>query len=215
MKIISSYKDYYDYLVGIYGEDPILVLDRRIHRQLYHHSNPTQPNFLHLYIGDYTIDFIKYGEFYYFGEDILNIPGINYKKGTELHRYWSSSYEKQYNMSWEDLLKHDLVELTWGNSRRNVTTLLLRPVKGHRPLDIDKSIVITLKSFGAYYNYQILSNLNLSRFISPETVYEWIIEYLSKMKLEQEQHPDTRTNLQKIEGKGFDKKTSFRPNIKK
>ena len=29
MKIISKYKDYYDYLVGTYGEDPKLILDRR------------------------------------------------------------------------------------------------------------------------------------------------------------------------------------------
>ena len=29
MKIISKYKDYYDYLSGIYGEDPLKVLDRR------------------------------------------------------------------------------------------------------------------------------------------------------------------------------------------
>ena len=28
MKIISKYKDYYDFYVGIYGEDPLLVLDR-------------------------------------------------------------------------------------------------------------------------------------------------------------------------------------------
>ena len=29
MKIISKYKDYYDYLSGIYGEDPLKILDRR------------------------------------------------------------------------------------------------------------------------------------------------------------------------------------------
>jgi hypothetical protein len=29
MKIISKHKDYYDYLVGIYGEDPLKILDRR------------------------------------------------------------------------------------------------------------------------------------------------------------------------------------------
>ena len=29
MKIISKYKDVYDYLTGIYGEDPLLILDRR------------------------------------------------------------------------------------------------------------------------------------------------------------------------------------------
>ena len=28
MKIISKFKDYYDFLQGIYGVDPLLVLDR-------------------------------------------------------------------------------------------------------------------------------------------------------------------------------------------
>ena len=29
MKIIDKYKDYYDYLQGIYGQDPLAVYDRR------------------------------------------------------------------------------------------------------------------------------------------------------------------------------------------
>lgn len=29
MKIISQYKDYYDYLIGFYGIDEKIVLDRR------------------------------------------------------------------------------------------------------------------------------------------------------------------------------------------
>jgi len=29
MKILGKYKDYYDYLQGIYDVDPLLVLDRR------------------------------------------------------------------------------------------------------------------------------------------------------------------------------------------
>ena len=34
MKIISPYKDYYDYLSGIYGVDPKIVLDRRDHDEI-------------------------------------------------------------------------------------------------------------------------------------------------------------------------------------
>lgn len=37
MKIISKYKDFYDYLVGIYGEDEKLVYDRRLN----FYQNPT------------------------------------------------------------------------------------------------------------------------------------------------------------------------------
>lgn len=44
MKIISKFKDYYDYLVGKYGEDPILVFDRRNNSPL---PQGVQQNYLH------------------------------------------------------------------------------------------------------------------------------------------------------------------------
>lgn len=44
MKIISKFKDYYDYLVGKYGEDPILVFDRRNNSLL---PQGVQQNYLH------------------------------------------------------------------------------------------------------------------------------------------------------------------------
>lgn len=50
MKIISKFKDYYDYLQGIYGVYPKLVLDKR-------EFNPIQYfesfSVKHLFIGDY------------------------------------------------------------------------------------------------------------------------------------------------------------------
>jgi len=33
MKVISPFKDYYDFLSGVWGEDPKLILDRRKHSQ--------------------------------------------------------------------------------------------------------------------------------------------------------------------------------------
>lgn len=33
MRILSKYKDYYDYLTGIYGEDPLLVKGNKISKE--------------------------------------------------------------------------------------------------------------------------------------------------------------------------------------
>lgn len=228
MKILSSYKDYYDYLVGIYGEDPILVLDRREHSQPYDiivnsTGYTTERNIKthYLWVGDYCIQFMSYNGVPYYGEDVKNIPGITVKEGKQLHRWWVNSYESKYGLSWDELLKNGLMELSWEKGRFDGVSFLPNPVKRKRPEHLDPSVVIAL---GNFYNtkhnygdsiYPILANLNLNKFVPPETVYKWITEYLSKLKLEQEQHTDTRTDVQRLEGKGFDKKTSFRPNIKK
>jgi hypothetical protein len=230
MKILSAYKDYYDYLVGVYGEDPILVLDRRTHTQpfdlgasaLTRYNDDNEIKKQILWIGDYCIEFMSHNGIPYYGEDIKNIPGVKVKDVDDIHRWWISSYESRYNMKWDDLVKNGLLEVSWlGYPRKNNSVdILPYPTKRKRPEFLDDSIVIALGSFSnknSYgdYIYPILSNLNLNKFVSPEKVYQMIVEYLSKRKLEAEYHVDTRTDTQRLEGKGFDKKTSFRPNIKK
>ena len=60
------------------------------------------------------------------------------------------------------------------------------------------------------YSYPKLFDVNLNKFIKAETVYQWIYDYISQKNLEKEQHQDLRTDIQKLEGRGFDKKLSFR-----
>ena len=64
------------------------------------------------------------------------------------------------------------------------------------------------------YKNCILKDLNLNSFVSPEEVYKMISDWISYQRTIAENHVDTMTNVQKIESKGFDKKTSFRPNMK-
>ena len=59
-------------------------------------------------------------------------------------------------------------------------------------------------------SYPKLFDINLNKFIKAETIYQWIYDYISQKNLEKEQHQDLRTDIQKLEGKGFDKKLSFR-----
>lgn len=231
MKILSAYKDYYDYLTGIYGEDPLLVLDRRDHKQPSSISleefKPTSQIGDNigkeiLWIGDYAIEFMTCNGVPYFGENIKNIPGISIRSAENIYQYWASHYETKYKKQFSELTELGLVELSWpsANGRRsNAASLITKPFKSNRPKFLPDDVVIALGSFykenDMYdYKYPILQNLGLNKVIPAETVYQYIIEYLSAQKLKAEQHIDTRTNNQKIEGKGFDKVTSFRPNIK-
>lgn len=225
MKILSAYKDYYDYLTGIYGEDPLLVLDRREHKQPYNigielKQSTLVPNTINkeqLWIGDYCIEFMVYNGVPYFGENIKNIPGVTVR---ERVNHWSSHYERQYVMPFDKLVKLGFVEISWGNGRRNTSaSIVLVPFKIKRPKFLPDDVVVALGSFDKEnymydYKYPILTNIGLNKFVPAETIYQYIIEYLSAQKLKAEQYTDTRTNNQKIEGKGFDKITSFRPNIK-
>lgn len=219
MKILSKYKDYYDYLTGVYGEDPLIVLDRRNHIQpdwTFNHrhgyiNEPISTKYT-LFIGGWLVDFIHYGNQFYYGEDVLNIPDLKLKE----------NYYLGFN---ENIYSNELRNDFWifhqdGNS--NPLKIFKNPIK----IDFNVNFleIITLIKFD--YNYKLekydcilicpylkLSDIQLNKFISAETIYQWIYDYISESNSKKEQHLDLRTDTQKLEGKGFDKKISFR-NIK-
>lgn len=78
MKILSKYKDYFDYLVGIYGMDEKLILDRtKFHKQPYTPANNTKITF---YICDKVIECLYKDDKYWYGEEI--------KQFCEKHQFW-------------------------------------------------------------------------------------------------------------------------------
>ena len=68
MKIISKFKDYYDYLSGIYGVDPKLVLDRTKGKVP---SYANTPEHIILYICGIRVEGYYDGENFYYGENLL------------------------------------------------------------------------------------------------------------------------------------------------
>ena len=69
MKIISKYKDYYDFLLGKYGVDPKLVLDRRKGGRL----TETSPQSFKLAICGKLIDVFFDGEKCYCGDGLYKV----------------------------------------------------------------------------------------------------------------------------------------------
>jgi hypothetical protein len=72
MRIISKFKDYYDYIQGIYGVDEKLILDRTtFYKMPYVPTDYINETF---YIGEYMIQGIWLDGICLFGDDILKSP---------------------------------------------------------------------------------------------------------------------------------------------
>ena len=200
MKIISSYKDYYDYLVGIYGVDPLIVLDRRNFDSSIYLNNYFTDNysFYKLIIGEYLIDFVVNTENnFYFGKDVLNLKGVK-----EYHNKFTLDFiNKHYNLDNAIKLK----------SFKRIIEFSVKPVKIERSFEKDIVIgILNNRNNGFLYKYPILKSMNVNKFINADEIYQMIYDYLAKLNLEKENIIDNRNDIEKLTSKGFDKKESFR-----
>lgn len=68
MKIISKFKDYYDYLIGVYGQDPLKVLDRTKYKTYDKNLINVYPRYSvpdEIYVDDIMVYFC--GDYYFIG----------------------------------------------------------------------------------------------------------------------------------------------------
>ena len=195
MKIISKFKDYYDYLVGIYGEDPLIILDRRecmnTKQCVSYHSRENKK--ITLFVGGNKIEGIVFGtnsKHYnnsrvYYGEELKKFSRKEDNKGTFVYigDLWVSCYiEKDINNY---------------NEKQNCPILY--------------SESFSSRGYGYdFQKYPILQELNLGAFFEPKEIYNMIYSWLSEQKTKKENHIDNRTDVQKLESFGFDKSVSFR-----
>lgn len=192
MKIISKYKDYYDYLTGIYGVDPKLVLDRRDT-----HKFSPLPNVIYiLIIGDTCVEFFyNENEFYFLDE------------GKE-----KFSTEPHYS-------KSEHIWITFPNER-SATIIRTTPYKDVKQLAKKENCPILIYRAFRYSSqldliakFPKLDDIGFARIMDSVKIYWLITNWLSERVSELETSIPM-TDTQKIEAKGFDKKTSFRPNLK-
>jgi len=198
MKIISKYKDYYDYLIGIYGVDPKLVLDRR------KHVNPQilGPQRIIIYICGNKIEGFYDGNSFYYGKD-LEIIGERKKN-------------RSYNFIWSNRTSKEMIEIKFRpNDFSPKETILINPniIKTNINDKEDCPII-----YGGYHhykdigngNYPKLSDLNISSVYPPEEIYQMLSQWLSERISKKENITDIRCDVDKLQSKGFDKKKSFR-----
>jgi hypothetical protein len=209
MRILSKYKDYYDYYTGIYGIDNNRVYDRRKVLE-FDRSNSvydTDYGILTFAICGtlYTI-YIFNGEFYHTPEELENLDSkleeLNFRRynkflfsfrNHELKKD-ENPYEKEYNLT-------NNVPTDINIKRREPVLVDISHPWHNRELESKDFSVPLLESFEFY---KILDPKEI--YIKIETFLGWLVDNPPL--------PDTQTNIGKVESHGFDKKRSFRPKMK-
>lgn len=217
MKIISKYKDYYDYLSGIWGEDPLITFVRK------HEGLPYNSYFscykIKAYIGGMLVEGLCYKGNFYYGDTLLPFSSKTPHYLTlGASNFSSRPLEKEYgidNLKVENLifierdtLREDHID-PWNN-----LFIQKRPIVDVNNVNEKEGSPVVVEINKEIYKNCCLKDLNISSILSAEDVYKLISDWLSLQRTKAENKPDARTNVQKIESHGFDNKTSFRPNIK-
>ena len=252
MKIISKFRDFYDYKVAKYGVDEKLVYTRKTYCEYY------ETNFISIYtssddrISEENFNKNLKEEVEYFkrnnchkililGEKLIHLffteDGIythfdikNPKDiaGETIYKYWAY-YDGTKEITFNDGKKieiHIAFEELWNDffnyDRKRFLSYLntsKEEVLFNEPMILVEYIGGIDRKIARYDNsvYKFTYNPNLSQmgvYIDEDFIWQSLVEFLSNKRSEKEIIPEV-SNENKIQSKGFDLKTSFRPNMKK
>ena len=227
MKIIDNKKDYYDYLAGVLGVDGLVVYDRRGSVVLGSENNI--PEDVQYYFSRKILSLDKPLE----DRQYWHLKSIVRQRETETAKH---SYRKTWK---EGDVHHFVLEAGHTHYRFEVERWL--DENDREKAHVEYRLVDTLKDVRKRYSDAPMSiipcNARYSRWaheerweemkgrvenpilagtfipgmISPTDIWNALYAYLSS--LWDKPFTDTRSDVQKLESAGFDKKTSFR-NIK-
>ena len=246
MKIISKFRDFYDYKVAKYGVDEKLIYNRKTccdyykMRFQYLNLHKNVPEKVSIEDFDNNLkehikffDKINHNKILIVGEKIVHLfftengvythfdaKKLDVSKGTyqsycskEITFNDGRNFEITTDFGWHKLFSYDRKKL-------------------FPSMRIDKSDIIfnepmiLIEYFGKSYNknlkyhrplYKFTYNPNLSQmgvYIDEDFIWQSLVEFLSNKRSEKEIIPEV-SNENKILSKGFDLKSSFRPNMKK
>ena len=251
MKIISKFKDFYNYKVAKYGVDEKLVYTRKTYYEYYKilHINILTDENGRVSVEDFNNNLkenIKYfkhnnhNKVLIVGEKIVHLFFTEDKVYTHFdienpekiadytYKYWAYyTHTKEitfndgkkfeffiaFNDIWNDLFSYDrkrflsYMEISKDDILFNEPMILIEYVG-----KVDKKTIRYPNSI-----YKITYNPNLSQmgiYFDEDFIWQSLVEFLSNKRSEKEISPEV-SNENKILSKGFDLKTSFRPNMKK
>jgi hypothetical protein len=205
MKIISKFKDYYDYLQGIYGVDTNLVLDRTLFTKI--PNSIDDYTLVRFHICNNIVEGIWYGGKVLYGKDIEQIS-YNYCDNPKLNQCYSDE-DKYYIYNPNQKKKY---------GRYSITKVLKEPKKvgEDKSQNIKTGCAILLIHIRYPDNDEcnsmnpILSEYNLVNVYTPLQIWIMLSEWLGKQKDSSSKYIDKSSDIEKLVNKGFDKKTSFR-----
>lgn len=218
MKIISKYKEYYDYLIGLYGQDPLKVLDRTAYKtsdvdiivKFPRHNMPDE-----IVVSDVIIYFC--GDYYFLG-DVKKLRKGDERKGL-FRKLDKNKVDWVYEISngiWKAYYDVDLVyeddlicvlKLSEDKIKKKYKNYLKIKDEITAPYyvvqDYDKADEVLMPN---------LTKLNFAKFMSAEDCYLAIESYISKKDVDV---PSSPNDMIRFEQKGFKKGKSFITNKKR
>lgn len=220
MKIISTIKDYYDYVAHIYGGgDPTIKYVRlpftAVSGDSYWHSRDafdvpiSKPMFDHRYINNYKKEY-EYNHLKW-----LSICGNRYLLVQEIHLGdWCVADKNKHPKLWKAFTRRSL----WNpDNNTSPTDYIGAPEKEliliSRKL---KAPVFTYTVFDGYVSVgdkiPILKDMGIDKLIPPEQLYQDISYFVGNIMHESpDMMPPTKmTDREKIQQHGFDLRQSFR-----
>ena len=217
MKIISKFKDYYDYKIAEYGIDENLIYDRRngtiVDRQRISPEESNLALYSTLYVGSEVVHLFITQNKIYTHFDLVDIETKKRKyyffDGHCLKFRDGKQYEYKSNLRlgyFSDTV--DFIRENNGFHIREETHLSWE--------ELSKIPLLLITSDYRTKNRKVYINPSLQElgiYIDPDFVWQHIVQYLSDLKTQAEQSPELSNDL-KIDSKGFDKKRSFRPKMK-
>ena len=207
MKILSKYKDYYDHLKGIYGEDPLLFLDRTSSNSPVPYSTWYDRE-ISIFIGEWVIQAIllKNGSVK-FADDLREFV---LKPKTK--KLFSWSIDNKFNAPLDKL-----VQIRTPMSFDSCFWILKEPFflgEKSPTWEMDCPILLNFSKDGkVYLKFPHLKSWGINRVLSPEQVWLYLSDWLGRRNTHKEKTVPIGDDKLRIQSHGFDVKTSFR-NIK-
>ena len=242
MKIISKFRDFYDYKVEKYGVDEKIIYNR-ITKIFTNFSriftkNEVQPDYNNkiLFVGDKIVLVFKTKEKLYTQFDLEDIELLKAKSSNvriknffyhmkdseltfldgntivvnsivdvDLYEMLQMSRKTFYNFFIKN--EKDLLNIDEEDNFLNEPIVLIEFLENVRDHDKRRTISIYKRTYNPN-----LKELGL--YFDTDFIWQSLVEFLSNKRSEKEIAPEV-SNDNKILSKGFDLKTSFRPNMKK
>jgi len=199
MKLLRKEKDYYDYIIGLYGIDELMIYDRRSNliklKDIKSYNQDKEPQSIKIAICNKIYQlYLFQNKIYHTVEDLYELfYKINNLSNTKLN----------YN----NKNKSDGIKLAQNRyDRYNIYTDV--NIKFRQP------VLIQNENNSEYTNCRVplLSSFNMAKYLDAKELYEQIIAFLGYLN-DHPEIPNKQTDKEKIITHGFDIKTSFR-NIK-
>lgn len=189
MRILSKWKDYYDYLSGIYGVDEKIILDRRT-ATTFGYSPSDNTKIILFVCGQIVEGWFKGGK-YYWGEALHQIASWH-----EKDQVFIVPEERNIHYAW--LQERRIVQPTLIPDKFKINAQagcpIIMGVHSHKDLSHQHALYPKLQDFG------------INKIIPAKDIYLMITEYLSP----KDPMSAPQSDKEKIISNGFDTKTSFR-----